>query len=254
MRGEPGIGKSRLAAEFAQIAASNDFQCYLTSIQDFGTNTGRDALTSLVYSVSGMPVVADTTTKCALLARIAAEPPFADLQTVFLFELFALPVPIELHNVASAMAPAIRDRGTGEAFRALRTQAAGTAPQIVLVEDIHWADTWILERRAILASLTALHPILLVLSTRFDGDPTTGPWRSTLHRSCVVSIDLGPLANDDALQFAQASRVPPELLASCIARAEGNLLFLEHLLLNAELTARTELPGSIQALVLARLD
>ena len=44
------------------------------------------------------------------------------------------------------------------------------------------------------------------------------------------------------------------LLRSCVERAEGNPLFLEHLLLNAGDVGAASLPGSIQALIQARMD
>ena len=40
----------------------------------------------------------------------------------------------------------------------------------------------------------------------------------------------------------------------CVERAEGNPLFLEQLLLGAEETAETGIPGSVQSIVLARVD
>ena len=44
------------------------------------------------------------------------------------------------------------------------------------------------------------------------------------------------------------------LLRGCVERAEGNPLFLEHLLLNAGDAGAANLPGSIQALIQARMD
>ena len=124
-----------------------------------------------------------------------------------------------------------------------------------MVEDIHWADAWTLERLAALALLAARQPLLLVMTTRFAGDPTAGAWRTVLHGAPLIGIDLAPLNAEEARRLAtQASSMPAAIVASCVERAEGNPLFLLQLLLNAGEAAQSSLPGSIQALVHARMD
>ena len=93
------------------------------------------------------------------------------------------------------------------------------------------------------------------MTTRFAGDPTTGAWRTALHGAPLVGIDLAPLNAEEARLLAtRASSMPPAVVASCVERAEGNPLFLLQLLLSAGEAAQSSLPGSIQALVHARMD
>ena len=128
-------------------------------------------------------------------------------------------------------------------------------PLLLVVEDIHWADAWTLERLAALAVLAARQPLLLVMTPRFAGDPSAGAWRTSLHGAPLTGIDLGPLTNEDSQRLAAlASTMPAALVASCVERAEGNPLFLLQLLLDAGAAAQTSLPGSIQALVHTRMD
>ena len=134
-------------------------------------------------------------------------------------------------------------------------RGAASAPLLLLVEDIHWADAWTLERLAALAPARRRQPLLLVMTTRFAGDPTAGAWRTVLHGAPPIGIDLAPSEADDAARLAaQASSMPAAVVASCVERAEGNPLFLLQLLLNAGEAAQSSLPGSIQALVHARMD
>ena len=56
------------------------------------------------------------------------------------------------------------------------------------------------------------------------------------------------------LTWRRSASVGTQFARACVDRAEGNPLFLEQLLRNAEEGAITELPGTIQSLVLARLD
>ena len=76
-----------------------------------------------------------------------------------------------------------------------------------------------------------------------------------LHGAPLIGIDLAPLNAEEARRLATlASSMPAAIVASCVERAEGNPLFLLQLLLNAGEAAQSSLPGSIQALVHARMD
>ena len=68
-------------------------------------------------------------------------------------------------------------------------------------------------------------------------------------------MDLGPLREAEAIELASGFfDTKNRLVQDCIARAEGNPLFLEQLLRNAGESEQAQLPASIQSLVLARMD
>ena len=70
-----------------------------------------------------------------------------------------------------------------------------------------------------------------------------------------MTIDLGPLRHAEAVAFTAATVDATSAFAmTCIERAEGNPLFLDQLLRTAEEAADKALPGSIQSIVLARMD
>ncbi len=93
------------------------------------------------------------------------------------------------------------------------------------------------------------------MTTRIEGDPLDGAWRSTTGGSPLLTIDLGPLREAEALELASGLiEVSDRVARDCIARAEGNPLFLEQLLRNAEEGADEAVPASIQSLILARMD
>jgi len=126
---------------------------------------------------------------------------------------------------------------------------------MLLVEDLHWADNLTLDRLAAAAALTQTQPLLLVVSTRFENDPTAGQWRSALHGVPTTGINLVPLSGDEAERLARSfAGMADTLMRECVQRAAGNPLFLEQLLLNADEAGQASLPGSIQSLVHARLD
>ena len=255
VRGDPGVGKSRLVAEFAAVAASHGFACHSAAVLDFGSETGRDAVRSVARSLLGIAAPADDAVRRSALDRFAATRSLAAEQRLFLHDLLDIPASAELRALAAAMSTTARERGSIDALCALATDAAAAAPLFVAVEDIHWADAWALERVAAIAALAAKLPLVLVMTTRFAGDPTATAWRTSLHGAPLLGVDLAPLAPDDARRLAElASKLTADLVGSCVERAEGNPLFLLQLLLDVGEATRASLPGSIQALVHSRMD
>ncbi|MEO5881842.1 MAG: adenylate/guanylate cyclase domain-containing protein, partial [Caldimonas sp.] len=255
VRGDPGVGKSRLVAEFASRAQTLGFSCHAAAVLDFGAETGRDAIRSLARSLLCVAGTVEPAERRAAIEAAAAARPIAADRQLFLYDLLDVTPPPPLRALAAAMSTAAREQGSLHAVCELATTAGASAPLLLAVEDIHWADAWTLERLAALAMLAARQPLLLVMTTRFAGDPSAGAWRTALHGAPLIGIDLAPLNADDARQLAtQASSMPAAVVASCVERAEGNPLFLLQLLLNVGEAAQSSLPGSIQALVHARMD
>ncbi|HEX7441156.1 MAG TPA: tetratricopeptide repeat protein, partial [Caldimonas sp.] len=215
--------------------------------------TGRDAVRSLARSLLGLTGSAEEIQRRQAVERAAATQRIEPDQQLFLYDLVDVAPPPALRALAAAMSTAAREKGSLQTLCDLVRSAS--APLLLLVEDIHWADSWTLERLAALAVLATKCPLLLVMTTRFAGDPTAGAWRTALHGAPLIGIDLGPLSAEDSMRLAlAASAMPPPLVTSCVERAEGNPLFLLQLLLNAGEAAQSNLPGSIQALVHARMD
>lgn len=255
VRGDPGLGKSRLVAEFLHTAVERGLMCHAVSILDFGARTGHDAIRNLVQSLLGLAPDADEASRADTIRDLAHVDGAWATHSRYLYELLNVAAPPEVRSLLSATEAGVRQKGTLETLRLLLVPKKGHPAMLLLVEDIHWADSWTLQQLGAIASLTAHQPLLLVMSTRFGGDPTVGEWRAALHGLPMTSIDLGPLAADDALRLAAgAASISDTLLRSCVERAEGNPLFLEQLLLNAGDEGAGNLPGSIQALIQSRMD
>lgn len=92
------------------------------------------------------------------------------------------------------------------------------------------------------------------MTSRIEGDPIDQGWRAEA-RTPLVTIDLEPLRTEEALSLAGSLFDSSNHFAqSCVERANGNPLFLEQLLRNAEESEEDSVPDSIQSLVMARLD
>ncbi len=71
----------------------------------------------------------------------------------------------------------------------------------------------------------------------------------------MLTLDLRPLRETEALELARSLAIgATTMLSDCVQRAEGNPLFLEQLLRSALAGDQEALPGSVQSIVLSRLD
>ena len=130
--------------------------------------------------------------------------------------------------------------------------AAREQPTILLFEDVHWADSNLLDLIETLAVHAHGLPLLLVTLARpefLDARPT---WGSRL--SSYTSLTLGPLAVDAARELAVRRLADPRRADEVVRMAEGNPLFVEQLAATIGETSPGSLPTSIRALVSARLD
>ena len=120
---------------------------------------------------------------------------------------------------------------------ALLTDRAAAAPVLLVLEDLHWADTSTLDLVVFLAHSIDDRAILVVGTFRADEPSSADRMRHLvdgIRRSgSAVVIELGPLQRDE-LTWLLAARaggsVPAELANTIADRSEGNPFFAEELL------------------------
>lgn len=255
LRGEAGIGKTRLVEEIAATARARGFDVHLARVLDFGTATGRDAARVLARSLLGVDGSGDETLRLQAADRALGENGIGPDRRPFLLDLLDLPQPLAERAVYDAMDNATRNLGKQQTLAALLALAARSNPLLVAVEDIHWADPPMLAHLARLTVALSQIPAVLVMTTRIEGDPLTESWRAGTRANPLVTIDLGPLAPDEAMALAGSFLDATDRIAlACVERADGNPLFLEQLLRHAEASEESSVPATIQSLVLGRMD
>ena len=255
LRGEPGIGKTRLVEEFKAHAAARRVPCHTGFVLEATSGSDRDTIGAIVRSLLALDAAADAPARAARIDRAVADEWLEDSQRAFLFDLLGLPQPSELAGIYDGMENDARIAGKLATVRRLVESASQARAVLVLVEDIHWADAALLPYLSAMAAATADHPVLLILTSRIEGDPLDSNWRAGARSAALTTIDLSPLREDDALELALAALPKAaELARECVRRAEGNPLFLDQLLRNADQVAGDELPASVQSIVLARMD
>ena len=140
--GEPGIGKSRLAREFL-VSVGDDTTVLVGRCLAYGEGTTYRALAELVRRLGGEPR--------ARVQELLA----GDEQAI--------------RGVLSAIGESDEPAHPEEsswALRRLLERVARDGPLVVALEDIHWADSVLLDLIDHLAALSSGSPILLVCLTR----------------------------------------------------------------------------------------
>src|SRR5258705_1555628 len=230
VRGEAGIGKTRLVEEFQRIASNQHFACHVGLVLDFGVGKGQDAIRAIVRSClecSGQGEKAARTAAERVLSDELLDPD----QLVYLNDLLDLPQPTELRALYDAMDNPARNRGKHKTVAQLLSRLSARRPQMITIEDLHWADAITLAHAAELTMLTALCPLILVMTSRTEGDQLDTMWRSRTRTEPLITINLGPLRDQDALALAgDYSDVSKAFALACVKRSEGHPLFLEQLL------------------------
>ena len=261
IRGEAGIGKSRLIAEVLasirdQLPILRSYYCSplhvdsmlypilarLQRVAMFDSADGADDRLQKLESViaSGTEHSAEIV---ALLADLLALPPNPQ---------FPLP-PADGRQRREALFAA---------FSRVIERLARHRPLVLLFKDVHWIDptTRELVTRAI-EQIREL-PVLFVLTTRPGPDR---PWLAGPH---VTVIDLGPIDTTTAANLVGhiqgAEKLGPEVRHRIVGRADGIPLFLEELtraaIESGEVGAlllqscSNTLPTSLRAPLMSRLD
>ncbi|MBI2740680.1 MAG: AAA family ATPase [Rhodospirillales bacterium] len=244
LRGEAGIGKSRVLAEGLMEAVGRGFVTFLVRVLDFGAGRRQTPLR----------VMAE--------ALVAARPDWIDDRTIdgglraALHDVLARAMPEGLATPYAAMQDAKRAALRAEAVAELAAVVAETTPLAIGVEDLHWAGDTLRAFVRAAARLTLARPLVLLTTARPEGDPVDSAFRRDLGGASVVVVELGPLRRDAMQRLAQAaaSAVDEAVVDRFVARSGGNPLFLEQLALSAAESESAPLPGSIRGLVQARLD
>ncbi len=244
---DPGMGKTRLAEEFLATAARLGHGRHSATVLDFGTAQGRDAIHRLFGGLIGIGADAAPADSRAALDQAIAEGRVALADEPFAADLLAMPQ--RPGSRYDAMDNDARTVGKLRALAAVVERASARAPLVLLVEDVHWASPWVMACVRELAACAQRSRCVLVLTSRREGNAVEPAWPV----ADVIRFDLEPLAATDALALARTFLTAnPDVALRCVERAQGNPLFLTQLLRSGADSAA--IPGTIQSVVLARLD
>jgi class 3 adenylate cyclase/tetratricopeptide (TPR) repeat protein len=253
VRGEAGIGKTKLLDEVHSIAVASGMSSTAGIVLDFGTARGHGAVRMVIGGLVGLGSATPDDAGRAIDVAIRDGQLQAD-DAPYLRDLLEMPQPEATQKLYEAMDADARTNGKERVVGALVRASANNRPLLVTIEDIHWADQEALSLLAAVTRATGVSQTVLIMTTRLEGDPLDARWRSAVEGAAVVTIDLSPLSPIDARSIARRFINVSSFADQCVERAGGNPLFLEQLLRGAQDLADGKLPASIQSVILARTD
>lgn len=255
VRGEAGIGKSRLVEEIGVRAKALGFDTPCGKVLDFGVRRARQALPTILRAMLGIGDDDDIGAQRSALDRARERGVVTEDDEPFVNDLLDIDQPPAPKSVFDAMDHASRQRRSAETFAAVLGRAAGIRPLLLTIEDIHWASPYLLRHLTALEATSTGCPMAIVLTSR-PGQQALDPLpESTADRGSRVEIDLAPFSLEESMRLAeQWTEGSAELSSKCIERAEGNPLFLEHLLRSEHDGSERRIPPTVQSIVLESMD
>ena len=247
--GEPGIGKSSVAAALGRSLPADRF--LVGRCPPFGSRPLLSAMSEAVGGALGLVPGAATSTARAAIDRAARRIGHRRLPGGLAADLRAL---VGLDDGVPRS-----ERDAAHAARLVLEDCARSGPVVVVLDDLHWADQALLDLLADAHRNPWRAPVLLLgLSrTRLPGLPSTP----------LTGLDPDSMQSLAELLLGGGST---EAAGVPIARANGNALFLEEMvemlletgaLREREGSGRAgvpwvahEVPQSIRLLIAARLD
>ena len=257
IRGQAGIGKSRLLEKFITIGKEHGFPSRTVRNLNFGMGNDRSILKLFLSNLIGFELSDPQIKQTELIQRFAARHLREQKDIAILLDIFEMEQPLGNRVILDAMSSFSRHN---EKIRfASRTlgHLASHSPQICGFEDLHFADKTAVSLLQNLIKETINSRIILLVTSREDPETVTGNfWAEAEKNERTCILDIEPFTFEEA--YTVGLGVFPEnnnLLSKCIERAEGNPLFLDQLLRNAADTEKTEdLPGTIETMMIARVD
>jgi class 3 adenylate cyclase/tetratricopeptide (TPR) repeat protein len=244
-RGEPGIGKSRLAAAAAELV-ERDRGAVLELIgSPFHTEVGLHPVRTFLERQCGISRLTDAAERIRLLER---EIRARSLETVTTVPLLAPvlgiapehgyePVPAEGHRLQQLITAGVHD---------YLLACSGAAPGLLIAEDLHWFDSATIDLLGTLLRADT-KKLLMVLTGRADGWlPTDWP---------VTVFDLAQLTDEqtDALVLALDPTASADQRALVRARCDGVPFYVEQVVAGPSSGAEAAVPEMLYEPLFARL-
>jgi class 3 adenylate cyclase/tetratricopeptide (TPR) repeat protein len=224
--GEPGIGKSRLAAALAERIGGEPYIRLRYQCSPYHTSSALRPFIAHLERVAGFKAHDTSEQRLDKLEAILATDG-SWVQTVGPLFAALLSIPVGARYRPLRLSPTQQRRRTLAALLDQFESLARRQPILLLFEDVHWADATSLELLDLAIERMRQLPVLALFTFRPEFEPR---WVGLPH---VSTLSLGGLNRNDVESMVArvtGGRVlPPEVLKQIIAKTDGNPLFVEEL-------------------------
>ncbi len=256
----PGMGKSRLRYELLRRVARDrpDAQVWIARGDPVRSRSPYAMLSEIVRRAAGVvDGEAPDVSMRKLRERVALRLPEESAERVaeFLGEIAAVRFPDDasVQLRAARRDPQLLGDQVRRAWEELVDVESSAQPLVVVLEDLHWADPPSVRLVDVALARSHDRPVFLLALARPEVRETfPGLWGER----GVLSLPLGELTRKASEKLVRAVLADADAAttARLVAQAGGNALYLEELIRAAAEGARDELPGTVLAMVQARVE
>ena len=253
LRGEAGIGKSRLLHTLKdrladQSHAIRELRCF----PEFSQSPFYP-LIMMLEGIFGFEHGDTPELKSGKLAQYLEThyPTMAQDAAPLLAQLLSLPLPENCF--APGLSPQKQKEQTIAILLGLLQALAAQQPVLLIVEDLHWVDPSTLELLTLFAEQKGTVPVLAVLTARPEFVP---PWKDAIG----ATLTLAPLVEDEVVEMIASLRadIPAATIRRIAERTDGVPLFVEEVAKIAAIDNQeiipANVPATLQDLLAARID
>jgi predicted ATPase/class 3 adenylate cyclase len=284
---EPGIGKSRLEAEFKSRLAGGDIQTIEGTCRSFGQSTSYYVFADILRNLcdidsEDLPGFMASKIAKHLPLLLHLDPEALDAQAreavVFLGAILGLELSEQFDIPVHEMDAQERKTATFRALAWLLRSLASQRPLQMVVENLHFADNASIEALGYLFEALRDDPVMLVGLMRPAKDQASAKLIAIAREilaDAATEIEFDRLDQVDSdkmvQQLLRSDQVPEDVLALVWVRAGGNPLYIEEIIRSmvddgvieqaedgnirvARDLDEIEMPSSIQGIIIARVD
>lgn len=264
--GEAGTGKSRLVVEATQRARGMDWLVLSGEAQSFGTQSSYLAWQPIWRALLGVDASSAPEEQLrqieaalnAIAPALTARAPLAGM---------AIGTALPDNDLTGALDAKLRKASLEALLVDVLRAAAAKTPLLLVLEDCHWLDPLSADLLATIGNASAGMRVGILLVYR----PPQLDWLARLSNFSELRLTIFDMTEarqllaSKALQlFGTEAVLPERLIGQIYERSGGNPFYIDEMLnylrdqsidvFEPESTAKLELPGSLQQLILSRID
>jgi class 3 adenylate cyclase/predicted ATPase len=263
--GEPGVGKSRLAAAVLERIATESHTRVRYICSPHHVGSALYPIIQRLERVAGFEAHDDPQAKFDKLDAALEQTSTPTEDRAIFAALLSLPVGGRYH--IPDLSPQERRKRTIDAMMRRLEAMARERPVLAIFEDVHWIDPTSFDVLGRMIDRIRDLPVLLLVTFRPEFQP---PWAGQPHVTVLALSRLAPRATAELVQRIIGNKaLPSNVVEEIVVRTDGVPLFVEELT-NATIEARTSeaarevvtavpsaaaaIPATLHASLIARLD